>query len=175
MMMCTVKRPKRRGRGFSVLEVMVVLGILAIVVGIAIPMFSSTREANGLRDAARRLAGNFKRAQALARSGKADVPTWAPGTRVRMAGIRFISPTQYAIFVDNDRLANGGGTEVDVEIVDIAPRGEPYTFVGAPAEVRFRRNGTLPNAADVPISIQNTSSNVTKVVTVTYGGRASVN
>lgn len=91
-----------------------------------------------------------------------------------MAGIRFLSPTRYAIFVDSDQVANGGGTEVVIAIVDIAPNGEPYQFVAAPAEIRFRRNGTLPAPPDMQIDILNTSSNLTKSVIVAYGGRASV-
>lgn len=165
---------KRRNPGFTLLELVVVIAIISIILGIAIPMFSASKETSELRSIANQLVGNFKQAQALARSGKADVPVWPANTRAQAAGIRFISATQYAIFVDQDNLSNGAGSEADIEVVDIAPNGEPFAFVSPPAQVRFKKNGTLPTPPDITVTVRNTNTNQTKVVQVTYGGQASI-
>ena len=92
----------------------------------------------------------------------------------RSAGIRFISATQYAIFVDQDGLDNGAGTEADVEVVDVTEGGVPFQFVTPPVSVRFRRNGTLTSAGDVDLTLEDTGTSERRVVRVTFGGKASV-
>ena len=169
-----IDRRSRGQRGFSLIEIVVTLGILGLLVGIAVPLFSRTREKAELRTAANRLVGDFKQARALAASGKADIQAWGQGVRAQMAGIRFINATQYAIFVDQDTQANGGATEADIEIVDIAPGNEPFQFVGPPAQVRFKKSGTLIAPPDVDIIVRNTDTGEQRVVRISYGGKASM-
>lgn len=168
------QRKDRSRRGFSLVELAVVIAIIAVILGIAIPMFSRSKSTSELRSVANQLVGDFRRAQALARAGKADVAVWGNGVRTQAAGIRFISATQYAIFVDRDAQNNGAATEADMEVVDIAANGEPLTFVSPPAQIRFRKNGTLPSPPDLQVTIRNTDTNQNKVVEVTFGGRARI-
>lgn len=168
------RRLKRSTHGFSLLEMAVVVAIMAIIMAVAIPSFTRSKETRELRAVANRLVGHCRQAQSLARSGKANVPVWAPDTRTQMAGLRFISATQYAVFVDQDTQANGAASEADVEVVDIASDGSPFIFVTPPPQIRFRKNGTLPNSADLQVDIRNTATDQTKSVRITYGGRASI-
>ena len=163
-----------RRRGFSLVELMVTMAILATIVAVAVPLFTRTKRKNELRYTAQRLSAHFAKARSLATSGKRDVPTWPAGTRARSAGIRFISATQYAIFVDQDGLDNGAGTEADVEVVDVTEGGVPFQFVTPPVSVRFRRNGTLTAAGDVDLTLEDTVTTERRVVRVTFGGKASV-
>lgn len=167
-----IRRRTRTKRGFSLLEIVVVIAIVSLLAGIAIPAFSRAKMKAQLRSTANRMVGDFKQARTLAASGKAGLAAWAADQRTQMAGIRFISATQYAIFIDNDNAANG--SEVDIEVVDIAANNEPFVFVGAPAEVRFKRTGTLVAPPDVDIIVQDTTTNEQRTVRITYGGKASV-
>ncbi len=177
-------RGKNDRRGFSLIEMMVVIGIISIVVGIAVPMFSANKVSAEHRRVTQRLVGSLKRAQAMARSGKSGLAGWNANQRTQTAGVRFVNATTYAIFVDNDRVSNGAASEVDIEFVNIAPNGEPFTLFVAQPEIRFQRNGTLPTPADVLVRIAvdagGCAANPTNsgprcnVVGVTYGGRAAV-
>lgn len=177
------RRKNARG-GFSLIEMMVVVAIIGIVVGLAVPMFSANKVSAEHRRVTQRLVGSLKRAQAMARSGKSGLAGWAVGDRTQTAGVRFVNATTYAIFVDNDRISNGAASEVDIEFVNISPNGEPFALFSAQAEIRFAKNGTLPAPADVLVRISadvgGCGTNPTNsgprcnVVGVTYGGRASV-
>ena len=64
-------RAGHRGeRGFTAIELMVVLGVIALLGGLAVPLFSTVADAVRFRTAARALAGELREARGLAlRSG----------------------------------------------------------------------------------------------------------
>ncbi|MCB9650636.1 MAG: prepilin-type N-terminal cleavage/methylation domain-containing protein [Deltaproteobacteria bacterium] len=156
------RKRARTARGFSLLEIVVVISIVGILAGIAIPAFGTLRQKAQLRSAANRLVGDFKEARVLAGSGRQNMPTWPANARVEMAGIRFISPTQYAIFADSDATANGN--EVLIRVVDITAYNDTFHFLPGPPEVRFRRSGTLVAPPDIDIFIRNSSSSEQRTV-----------
>ncbi|MCA9554786.1 MAG: prepilin-type N-terminal cleavage/methylation domain-containing protein [Myxococcales bacterium] len=166
------RKRARTARGFSLLEIVVVISIVGILAGIAIPAFGTLRQKAQLRSAANRLVGDFKEARVLAGSGRQNMPTWPANARVEMAGIRFISPTQYAIFADSDATANGN--EVLIRVVDITAYNDTFHFLPGPPEVRFRRSGTLVAPPDIDIFIRNSSTSDQRTVRVTYGGKVSI-
>src|SRR5688572_28921997 len=108
-------RRKRSERGFTLVEIIVAVAIVAILVAIAIPLFRSSRRKTDLQDVAPRLVGHLGQARGLAATGLTH-STWGPNQRTECAGLRIISASQYAVFIDADLLANGN--EVDAAIID---------------------------------------------------------
>jgi general secretion pathway protein H len=100
--------------GFTLLELMVVLGILALTLAIAAPSLSRAREPLLLRSAAYELAGHLRSARAAARTGNiehaltidpAQRAYWAQGVvaqRPLPAGVRVLVP-------DSERLGTAAG------------------------------------------------------------------
>ena len=64
------RTPRSGERGFTAIELMVVLGVVALLGGLAVPLFSTVSDAVRFRTAARALAGELREARGLAlRSG----------------------------------------------------------------------------------------------------------
>ena len=83
----------KSSKGFSLLETMVVIGLLAILTAIAVPSIISQRNTANLRDAVSMIRGDFKLAQSRAILENAFVPV-------------IITANGYTIFIDN---GTGGG------------------------------------------------------------------
>lgn len=161
-------------RGFTLLEVMVVVAIVAIMGTIGIVSFTRMRQKGDMRDASSAILNDLRRARSIAKSGAIPPGSLPPGQRTMQAGIRIQNPTTYTIFVDNDGLANG--TEADLEVVNIQQAyGPNFQIVqpAAPAEIRFRRNGTLNLPANVDVVLQDNYDGSQRTITVTYGGSAT--
>ena len=78
----------KSSKGFSLLETMVVIGLLAILTAIAVPNIISQRNTANLRDAVSMIRGDFKMAQSRAIRENAFVPV-------------IITANGYRIFIDN--------------------------------------------------------------------------
>lgn len=141
---------KRSSRGYTLIEMMVVIGIVGIVVAVAVPLSSKVRERSHFNSAIREYQGKLALARSMA-VGAETHPGWAaPNNRIRSAGIRQISPTQYTVFIDND-LAPGG--EVDISVVDLVQaRRSQISIVPAIPLIRMNNSGSLINSA-VPVTI----------------------
>src|SRR5947209_8227629 len=92
--MRTETRRRAPRRGFTLLEVVIAVSLVAILAGIAIPALSEARAQGALRTAARKLVADFR----YARNFVAGSPSFkdASGNTViaHFGGIRFDSPTQ---------------------------------------------------------------------------------
>jgi type IV fimbrial biogenesis protein FimT len=66
------QRVARQG-GFSLIEMMVVLGIMAIILAVALPAFNAWRESTALQSAEETLMAHIKQARIMAVSGNRSV------------------------------------------------------------------------------------------------------
>jgi Tfp pilus assembly protein FimT len=106
-------RPPRGERGFSLLELLFVIGLLLTLAGTAVPLVLGTLDASRTRGAARYLAGrlNLARMDAVKRSAHV-------GVRVEGTGARY----RYTFYADGNR--NGVRTRDITQLVD-RPVGPP--------------------------------------------------
>lgn len=180
-------------RGFTLLELVIVIAIIAIVASVAIPYFSKMERRNRVGNYTRRLVGHLRQARAEASTGKCTVdPGSAPcptNSQVRSAGIRFKKNTDpdlcdaYEIFVDVDGVTNGN----EVTVLDVDLLAQPGTQVrfGATVEdggeIRFASNGVAEGDLDadgspeqIEVLVQDAGIHSVYRITVTGVGLVSV-
>jgi prepilin-type N-terminal cleavage/methylation domain-containing protein len=169
---------KQSTRGFTLIEMMVVIGLIGILAGVVFPYLFSLERKQKLKRDARTLVANLSRARGLAVTGSAGITAtqnaWAERDRTRNAGIWIMSDRQYTIFVDNN--TDLDNTEVIIGTVDLAQHADGFVrfqnLTSFPLEIRFRENGTV--ATPIDLTLLDTSVNDTRIVRVTGGGLARV-
>lgn len=162
---------RRRKRGFSLLEVVIVLAIVGALIAIAIPAMMRSRRKAALRECARDLIGNLDRARAAATKGETN-SNWNAADRTVSAGIQILSATRYQLFIDRNMTTTG-----DEQIVSIVDLGIEYpnaelsiTAPASPAEIRYRSNGILNGSAQIDVTVRDAGTTDFKVVRVAPGG-----
>ena len=175
-----MRRPvPHRGRrgGFTVPEMLVVVAILALMAGLAIPKLSEGMRRNKYDKLARNFVRDIRRTRALAATGRViemDTTTNAAPVRARVAGIRIDSPTRYAIFLDPDT-DDSNYNEVDIELIDLEledPTGAMKIQSPAPGtQIRFLRTGSTHTTN---IVFMDTETQKMRSITLTAGGQTRV-
>src|SRR5687767_4068824 len=98
---------KKRQRGFTLIEIMTALGIVALIGAVSVPLVSRLQRSQRFRSTAREMASELMRAKNLAGSGKRDTVTWVATDRTVQAGLRVQSTNTYSVFVDRDTINDG--------------------------------------------------------------------
>jgi prepilin-type N-terminal cleavage/methylation domain-containing protein len=169
----------RKSRGFTLVEMMIVIAIVGVIAAIALPNLFHNNSLAEMRASVRRMRGNIARARTLAGTGKNEnYPGWAATDRTVHAGIIFQSATQYQVFVDRDTTTNGN--EIILKVVNLADlsRDADYarsvTMVADQAEIRFQKNGTLNSATNVNVVFTDADSGLSETIRVLFGGTTQV-
>jgi prepilin-type N-terminal cleavage/methylation domain-containing protein len=165
-----------RRRGFTLIEMMIVVGIVGIMVAIAIPVMSGINKRTRGRDAIRELQAKVTQARGLATSGQTN-PAWPAPARTVNAGIRFDSATSYVVYIDRDTTLNGN--EVVMSVVNMEqPNGaapvqisNPSTF---PADMRMKSNGSLVSGVAATFVVQDAEQRTTQTLRVSLSGMPKI-
>lgn len=166
-----MRRERGRSRGFSLIELVVVLAIVAVMVGLAIPMFSRTTPDERLRQATTELVANLRIARSLAVSGQ----VFGAIGIVEAVDVTFDDAAEtYTITAIN--LATGATAPVKTvalsryrgATLDLTP-----TIAPTPATpVRFGKNGAADRIAT--ILLRETVIGRTRSVEITRAGLARI-
>ena len=146
--------------GFTLIEMMVVIAIMAIFAGIAIPNYLAWLPKSRLNGAARQVMGDLMAARMKAVSLNHNVKVF------------FYSSYQYKICDDanNDNTVDDG--EGDVQLRAIQNEYSGVTFASSdPPDPVFTSRGTA--ATNPTITLKNSS--VSKNITISRAGRVKIN
>ena len=153
-------------RGFSTIELMVVLGIIAVLAGITIPVFNSMRPAMRLNGAVSQMQGDLMWARMQAISQNNDFR------------IVYVNDHQYRIWDDDDSDKAGSETEVTY-IKDLQTSYSDVTYSSSNANnLIFTPRGTA--SGWTTLTIKNPNPNYpdqspdqfnSKTITISSSGR----
>lgn len=151
----------RNNSGMTIIELMVVIGILAILAGIAIPGFIGWLPNYRLRSAADDVQSTLQNAKLRAIRENAIV----------RVNFDFGNDT-YVAFIDNGANADNGTQEADEVMVKNGqmPAGIDLQDSGLGGAVRFTRRGFPDVSGDITID----NGNRTQTVNLTLGGSSSI-
>jgi prepilin-type N-terminal cleavage/methylation domain-containing protein len=135
----------RRGRrGFSLVELAVVIALVAVFSMMAVPLFARVERRSRLRSAAREFMADLAKTRTTAASAGFPRRTgWSANDRITNTGLVVASATTYRLFIDRDNVTDGD--EITLGTVRL-PDGVVFTAPSTGHEIRFRRNGTAVGA-----------------------------
>jgi type IV fimbrial biogenesis protein FimT len=160
---------KRRNAGFSLLELITTLTVVAILLGLAIPSFRQTLDNNRLIGANNDFVSalNFARSEALKRSSAVSVCASSNGTGC--SGLKTFQ-AGYIAFVDTNANGTLDGAETVMQAWPAADTNFKLT-AGTRAFVRYTGMGTSAFAETFSLLKTGCTGNHARTITVTVTGR----
>ena len=145
--------------GFTLIELMVIIAILAVFAGIAVPNFLSYMPKHRLNGAARQVMGDLMaaRMKAVSQNNEFKIFFLANGH-------------EYTILDDDDNDGNIGGTE-STDTKDIHPGYHDVTFSATNDPIFHPRGTASPLGTTITLS---SSSGSKKYVKIRYTGRVKI-
>ena len=159
-------------RGFSLMELMFAIAVLAIVLGIGAPSFARMARENRVTT----LTNDFVTSFALARSESArrgmpvTICASADGSSCS-GGVDYA--TGWILFTDD--VGTAGQVDVGDEVLDAVPAlPQTFTLAGSQPFVRFFPNGLTTPAGNKTFQLQNTqNAELVRCMTLSGIGRTS--
>ena len=153
---------RRSRRGFSLLELAVVIALIAVFSMMAVPLFSRVERRSRLRSTARAFMADLAKTRSTAASAGFPTQTgWSANERVTNTGLVVASSTSYRVFIDRDAVTDGD--EITLGTVRL-PDGVIFTAPSSGHEIRFRRNGTALGATEIVLYDQRVDATRTVVL-----------
>jgi prepilin-type N-terminal cleavage/methylation domain-containing protein len=156
--------PKNNSRGFSVIELLIVVSIISVVCGFALMQITRARQVMIRENAARQFAGYLEKA-------RIDSLRRHPMTTAQMAQVSILNTTYYSVTVD----ANGDGALDAPRVVSLGTDGlqlnGPF-----PRTIYFNWRGRTVDAAGnvASPSFVTISNTLTSQINLTTSGQPSL-
>ena len=149
---------KKRTLGFTLIEMMVVIAVIAVLSAIAVPSFMEYARNQRLNGAARQVYSDLMNARQQA------------VTENKKIIVEFVSNHQYQFVRDNDASETVSTGDETLVLRDIHPEYSDVTF-SAGFNPAFRPNGTGKNPV---ITLTSSSTGKTKCITISTAGRIKI-
>lgn len=166
-------KPKSKHSGFTLLELMITLGIVGILVAIGVPAMSDVIQRAQVRSEAQKYVGvlSLARSTAISENQAVTIDFGGPGAN----GLRNVD-----VFSDTDGNQAFSGddeyiTQLELEqsSLNVVIQSPPGSAGAAAASVSFDPNGRLIGTA-IRIDIENGNQNLGRLIDVNLIGRATV-
>ncbi|NRH40775.1 GspH/FimT family pseudopilin [Pseudomonas sp. MS15a(2019)] len=156
----------KKAAGFTLTELLIVVGLIAILAAIAVPGFSSLIRSNRVVGAAEELQNvlTYARSEAMARG--VNVGVTAPNVDA-WTGALIVATVSSTVLGEAETLRSFTNT-------GLAASGVNST--GTAAALTFRPNGTLVSSAAATINVcaSNDKTTTGRTLTITQGGQISM-
>ncbi|OQC55298.1 MAG: Fimbrial protein precursor [Deltaproteobacteria bacterium ADurb.Bin022] len=149
---------KKRTLGFTLIEMMVVIAVIAVLSAIAVPSFMEYARNQRLNGAARQVYTDLMNARQQA------------VTENKKIIVQFVNNHQYQFVRDNDASETVTTGDETLVLRDIQPEYSDVTF-SAGFNPAFRPNGTGKNPV---ITLTSSSTGKTKCITISTAGRIKI-
>ncbi len=164
---------KGKKRGFSLIELSIVVAIVGVAAMVAVPMLRSVNQRSQVRRELRLISSALERCRAIARSRRAVNPG-ATGFAIiptRTCGLRVTANDRYLLFASS--AVNGiGGTELIIQ-PRVFPNGIGLQIGVPPGDIVFRSDGTLLTTSPNQLVLTDTGGD-THTLTISLTGQISI-
>lgn len=147
-----VRLARSAAKGFTLVELLIVLAIAAVILAIAVPNVSGVMEANRLQTATAMLAGKLAEARMNALKRNRPVSLWVDSSR-GLVQVRTSGP---------------GGAALDVGGAGILPSG--VAFVEPAPQIQFDSVGRPANPPPRTLTVEIVSTRARRSVSVSAAG-----